>query len=55
MENSESELKPEYIKKLKELDEKGEFLEFDSLEKARENIEKGEFYTEEEAKKILGL
>lgn len=25
------------------------------IKKARENIKKGEFYTEEEAKKILGL
>lgn len=35
----EPELKPEYIKKLKELDEKGEFLEFGSLEEMKKSFQ----------------
>ncbi len=35
----EPELKPEYIKKLKNLEEKGEFIEFNSLNDLKENLE----------------
>ena len=35
----ESELKPEYIKKLKKIEKDGNFIQFSSIEKLKESIE----------------
>ena len=44
-----------YIAKLSEKDPKLSQKTIREIKEARERIKKGEFYTEEEAKKILGL
>jgi len=44
-----------YLAKMCEKDPKLSRKSIQEIKEARENIKKGEFYTEEEAKKILGL
>ena len=44
-----------YLVKMCEKDPKLSQKSIQEIKKARERIKKGEFYTEEEAKKILGL
>ena len=44
-----------YLAKMCEKDPKLSQKSIQEIKEAREKIEKGEFYTEEEAKKILGL
>jgi len=44
-----------YLAKMCEKDPKLSQKSIQEIKEARENIKKGEFYTEEEAKKILGL
>lgn len=44
-----------YLAKICEKDPKLSQKSIQEIKEARENIKKGEFYTEEEAKKILGL